>query len=98
MRPDPARKTALAAAERFAIAEDFAIDDDPRVPAMAAAVHGGNIVTLNAAAAPQKTHPEALIISHTVAVVHARVGPPAIAREAWGDINISARRFRDAPV
>ena len=90
---------------RMTIARDlFRIDPpvqaiaDPRRATLALAVREGQIVRLNArSATPREVHPTALILdAESWGVVDGLTGA-TIAEADWGDINISARRFRPGP-
>ncbi len=70
---------------------------DARRAALALAVQEGRIVRLAArSSAPREVHPVAMILSVSGwRVVDGRSGE-VIGETDWGDVNISARRFRDA--
>ncbi len=94
--PDGVRERAQAGMRQFR-AEPMADDGDPRVPALAKAVLGRNVVTIAARSAdPQRIHPAALVLGAVGWMVDDARSGRAIALADCGDINISALRF-DGP-
>lgn len=93
--PDKVRQTIRETQRRICFAPVPQGDDDPRVPALAKAIAGANIVTLCATTdAARVIHP--LRLERSVAgwaVTDATEPDRPIPQTAWGDINISARTF-----
>lgn len=90
--PDQTRAVMKAVAAQFPM-EPAPSDDDPRLPALAAAVRGRHVIRLAAkTAAPLEIHPLALGFDGTDWVLRSE-DDGAHPRSIWGDINISARRF-----
>jgi predicted DNA-binding transcriptional regulator YafY len=95
--PDAVRRIVETAQQRlrFEAAPPAA---DERITALAAAIKQRRIVRLQArSASPRTVHPTALLVTTGGwALIDALATAEAIPEAAWGDINISARRF--APV
>lgn len=94
--PDTVRERALEAGRRFRFAvDDVAEDDDPRLPALAAAVRGHRIVRLHAHSARERViHPTALVCGRTGWSVEDDLAAGAqTPLDECGDINISAHTF-----
>ena len=91
--PDRVRSVAQRAMQQFRTIPP-PTDDDPRIPALAAAVRGQNIVRINMKSkTPQVIHPVALQATRDHWIVADQITGSDIALSACGDINISARRF-----
>ncbi|MEM8988043.1 MAG: HTH domain-containing protein [Pseudomonadota bacterium] len=93
--PDAVREKIDRARGWFRFAPQPA-ETDPRLAALADAVRGGKIVRLRATTpSPQTIHPEGLLLGATGwAVIDARDAGRSIPIAEWGDVNISAKRFR----
>ena len=90
--PDGSREIAAAAQDMFSHAAPAAHDTDPRLPAMALAIRGRQVVHLKSKTEPQKIHPIRLTLSESWAV-HCTLSATEIPLEDWGTINISALTF-----
>ena len=93
--PDRVRQSVSLARSRFGCAPDAAQERDERVSAMASAVRDGRIVTLRATAPDKQTiHPMKLVFGPDGwGVVDRRQEDAPVGLAAWGNINVSARRF-----
>lgn len=94
--PDAVRARALDGAQRFRVGSgESRSADDPRLPALAAAIRGRQVVRLRAFRDDERVvHPVALVCGPggwrlDDAIVPAVPEPHA----AWGDINVSAKTF-----
>ena len=96
--PDPVRATVELSRRRFGFSPQVAPPPDPRVSAMAQAVRNAQIVRLQArSATPRVIHPVRLVTdADGWEVIDDREPAEAIPLAQWGDINISARSFREA--
>lgn len=94
--PDTVREHALQSAERIALMPQSAGEPDPRVAPMADAVRQRQVVRLNARSAhPRKIHPIRLELDGQQCRVVDQASPHSpIPLCEWGDINISALRFK----
>ncbi len=69
---------------------------DPRLPALAKAVQERRIVRLQAkSGAPRRVHPARLRLDEGAGALWDALSGAWIAQEDWGDINVSAHRFRE---
>jgi predicted DNA-binding transcriptional regulator YafY len=93
--PDRVRDTILRAMEQFRFDTGPAGDDDPRLSALAQAVRGSRIVTVQArSSSPRRIHPAALVYGPDGwRVVDASDRDRPVRLADCGDINISAKRF-----
>jgi predicted DNA-binding transcriptional regulator YafY len=94
--PEIVRGRILQAQERFRFTAEDRIQDDPRVPALAAAIRDAAITRIQAKSrAPRTIHPVALEFGQDGgwAVMDALDPKRAIPVSQCGDINISAKRF-----
>lgn len=93
--PDGVRERIHAAGDRFRFADVDPEPSDPRLPALADAIRGRQIVNVQAHThEARRVHPVALVRDATDwSLVDARTEGSVIPRSAWGDINISAKRF-----
>jgi predicted DNA-binding transcriptional regulator YafY len=98
--PDHVRERIGAAMRRFRFDEDAATVNDPRLPALAAAIRKGNVVRLNANEDSERiVHPTALVFKRDRWWVENDLVPrELVPLDACGDINVSARIFRRADV
>lgn len=98
--PDKVRQTIRETQRRICFAQEAPLPapngEDQRVPALAKAIAGANIVTLCATSdAARVIHPLRLERSAGGwTVVDGKEGRRPIPQSAWGDINISARTFK----
>ncbi|MEL7539234.1 MAG: HTH domain-containing protein [Pseudomonadota bacterium] len=92
--PDATRARIAAMTKRFQIEAESA-EVDPRVPALAKAVRERRIVRLNAkSASPRIVHPVQMLLgADNAALVDQKDSANPIPFDAWGDVNISAKRF-----
>lgn len=91
--PDGVRQTAMAAGAEFRIQPGTA-ETDPRIPALAGAIRGRQIVRIRArSSAPRITHPTALEARPDGWWLHDGLADEWIALAHCADINISAHRF-----
>lgn len=93
--PDGVRERAMEGARRFRWEEASAAGtDDPRLPALAAAIRDRRVVRLHAHQPNERTiHPSALVFDGSGWAVEDALTPAVVPLEACGDINISSRRF-----
>lgn len=93
--PDAVREKIAIARRRFRFAADTAEAPDPRVAALATAVRESRIVYVRArVASRRRVHPLALVCGPDGWRLIDGLDPDApLPISAWGDINISARRF-----
>lgn len=93
--PDTVRAHAARAQATFPQSPPPPPPLDPRIPAMADAVRGRNIVRLRARSRdPLLIHPCQLGLEGEIWCVTSALAPDApVPLSAWGDINISARTF-----
>ncbi len=96
--PDTVRDRAALSARRFRVQHEPAPAGDPRLPALATAIRQGRIVRIQAhRPAERVVHPVALVYGVDGWLLEDALVPGVpIALAACGDINISARTFRDA--
>ncbi len=94
--PDALRDKLTAAQRNFRFGQAAAPELDPRVGALADAVRAGRIVRIQARSKMARTvHPECLIMPRDGwELVDALAPELPIPLSAWGDINISAKRWR----
>lgn len=94
--PDQVRARATLAASRFRAAAHEAESDDPRLPALVAAIRHSRIVRINAHGPGERVvHPVALVRNRAGWCLDDDLTPGApIGLESCGDINVSARTFR----
>ncbi len=106
--PDPVRQRAREGARRFRLSgggsgdRDVRSADDPRLPALAMAIRGRQVVRLRAFRDDERVvHPVALVFGADGWLLEDAIAPAAPeAQAAWGDINVSAKTFPspgDAP-
>lgn len=103
--PDPVRQRALDGAARFRLSGDgdghrsgdggVRSADDPRLPALAAAIRGRQVVRLRAFRVDERVvHPVALVFGADGWLLEDAIAPALLERQAaWGDINVSAKTF-----
>lgn len=94
--PDKVRQTIKQTQDRIQLAPALSAHaDDPRVPALAMAIAGSNIVTLRATVDDaQVIHPLRMARSADGwSIIDGKDDRRQIPQSAWGDINISARTF-----
>lgn len=93
--PDTVRARAALGSRRFRFVPQVAIDDDPRLLALADAVREHRIVRIHAGAASERAiHPIALVFGQRGWLVEDALTPDApIGLHDCGDINISSQRF-----
>lgn len=94
--PDPVRARAMRGAQRFRAGRAAAaIDDDPRVPALAEAIRGHRVVRVRAHTARERLiHPVALVQQADGWHLVDDLAPDAMIPVArCGDVNVSARTF-----
>lgn len=95
--PDPVRQRALDGATRFRLsgAADTRSTMDPRVPALAAAIRGRQVVRLRAFRDDERVvHPVALAFGADGWLLEDAIAPALPEPQAaWGDINVSAKTF-----
>jgi predicted DNA-binding transcriptional regulator YafY len=93
--PDRVRETVQRAMARFRFDTAPDTGDDPRLPALAQAVRGGRIVTVNARSSrPRRIHPVALVCGPAGWRIEDALAPDQpVPLAECGDINISAKRF-----
>ncbi|MEE9427298.1 MAG: HTH domain-containing protein [Paracoccaceae bacterium] len=92
--PDRVRHTAQQAMQQFRTVDQTPPETDPRVPAIAIAIRGQKVITINARLTrAQVLHPVALIASPTGWEIEDAKSGERYALDACGDINISAHEF-----
>jgi len=94
--PDKVRQTVRETQDRIRFAPAPPVHaDDPRIPALAKAITGTNVVTLRATAIDARIiHPLRLERSaNGCTVIDGKGDCQPIPQSVWGDINISARTF-----
>lgn len=93
--PDAVREKMALARRRFRFTPPEAPARDERVSALAAAVRERRIVYVRARERERReVHPDALIFDASGWLLHdARTPSAPLPMSAWGDLNISARRF-----
>jgi predicted DNA-binding transcriptional regulator YafY len=92
--PDRTRRQMATATALFHLAPVARPDPDPRRAALALAVRDRRIVRLQSRSpAARLIHPSALTIAPAGWTVTDALTSSDIAESAWGDVNISARRF-----
>ncbi|MGE3508518.1 MAG: helix-turn-helix transcriptional regulator [Vicinamibacterales bacterium] len=92
--PDQTRECALRAAGRFRFDAERAADDDPRIPALAAAIRQHRVVRIRAHRPDERVvHPAALVWRGGGWMVEDELSHACIPLRACGDINISARTY-----
>jgi predicted DNA-binding transcriptional regulator YafY len=93
--PDRTRRQMAAAVDLFGQSAKTRTQPDTRRPAMALAVREGRVVRLRSRSADSQTiHPAAMQIGEGDWTVTDALTGTSIAETNWGDVNISARRFR----
>ena len=94
--PDALRDKLTAAQRNFRFGQTGAPELDPRVGALADAVRAGRVVRIQVKGKmPRTVHPECLIMPGSGwELVDALAPEHPIPQNAWGDINISAKRWR----
>ena len=103
--PDAVRQRAVDGATRFRLTGDghghgrgdggARSAEDPRLPALAAAIRGRQVVRLRAFRDDERVvHPVALVLDADGWLLEDAIAPAAReAQAAWGDINVSAKTF-----
>ena len=92
--PDRVRNTAQKAMQQFRSVDHSPPEFDPRVPAVATAIRGQKVITINARLArAQVLHPVALIASPTGWQIEDAKSGERYPLDECGDINISAHGF-----
>lgn len=93
--PDQVREHATRAGRRFRFADAPRANDDPRLPALAAAIRDSQVVRINAYQRSERAiHPVALVCTRDGWLVEDDLSPAAPIRvDACGTINISSRTF-----
>ncbi|MEM9737284.1 MAG: HTH domain-containing protein [Pseudomonadota bacterium] len=91
--PDRTRQEAQATMQRFSVSRQSSLDD-ARIRAMALAVRAGTLVRVRFATPDEQViHPAALTLDEGGWAVQDALSGGVIPLEAWGRLNISAKRF-----
>ena len=99
--PDAVRSRAMHGARRFRLSSDGPGEprsaEDSRLPALAAAIRGQQVVRLRALRDDERVvHPLALVLGPAGWILEDAIAPATPeAQAAWGDINVSAKTFAE---
>jgi len=94
--PDQVRERIQIASQRFRFSAEASADDDPRLPALAAAIRQARVVRINAYRPAERViHPVALVCQPDGWHVEDDLAPATtICLEACGDLSVSSHTFR----